>query len=63
MGPLLFDEIVERARDFVLKEQGWLEKRDQSRVTYWEQVDADLDEITCAMICENLGETITKFFL
>ncbi|GAG54113.1 unnamed protein product [marine sediment metagenome] len=40
-----------------------MEKRDQSRVTYWEQVDADLDENKCAMICENLGETITKFFL
>jgi hypothetical protein len=25
-----FDEIVDRARDFVIKEQGWLEKRNQS---------------------------------
>ncbi len=25
-----FDEIVDRARDFVLKEQGWLEKLNQS---------------------------------
>ncbi len=25
-----FDEIVDRARDFVLKEKGWLEKRNQS---------------------------------